>query len=85
MPEIDQPSRSLASGTGWVANSSSGDKSAVVIDYVNGIDGTMIAALNLVSGGLGTALSAAVDTIVLLRKKVQALESELAAGRLPNA
>lgn len=71
--------------TGWTANSSAGDKTSVVTDYVNGIDATMVTALNLVSANLGTNLSAACDVIVLLRKKVQALESALATSKLPNA
>lgn len=70
--------------TGFEANSSSGDKTAVITDYVNGVNETMITALNVVSAGTGTAVSAACDMIVLLRKKVQALEATLAAGKLPN-
>jgi hypothetical protein len=71
--------------TGYTANTSAGDKTIVVTDYVNTLDGTMLAALNVVSSGAGTALSLALDTIVLLRKKVQALETSLAAGKFPNA
>lgn len=71
--------------TGWVANSSVGDKTAVVTDYVNGIDGTMVTALNVVSTGLGTAISALADAVVLVRKKQQAIETALASGKLPNA
>lgn len=71
--------------TGYTANTSSGDKSAVITNYTNTLDGTMVAALNVVSGGTGTALSAALDALVLVRKKVQALEATLAAGKFPNA
>lgn len=71
--------------TGYTANSSAGDASIVITDYVNGVNGTMVSALNVVSAGTGTALSAAIDMIVVLRKKVQALESTLANGKFPNA
>jgi hypothetical protein len=71
--------------TGYTANTSAGDKTVVVTDYTNTFNGTMLAALDVVSAGAGTALSLALDTIVLLRKKVQALETTLAAGKLPNA
>lgn len=75
----------VSKGSGWTANSSAGDKTSVVTDYVNGVDATMVTALNLVSANLGTNVSSAFDVIVLLRKKVQALETALAANTLPNA
>jgi len=75
----------MAADTGWTANSSAGDKTAVVTDYVSTLDGTMVTALNVVSAGTGTALSSALDVVVLLRKKVQALEAALALNKLPNA
>jgi hypothetical protein len=70
---------------GYVANTSSGDKTVIVTDYTNTLNGTMVTALNTVSAGTGTALSLALDTIVLLRKKIQALETSLAAGKFPDA
>lgn len=85
MPRDFSPSASSVFDTGYTANASSGDKAAVITDYTNGLNGTMAAALNVVSAGTGTALSTALDTIVLLRKKVQALEATLAVGKFPNA
>lgn len=71
--------------TGWVANSTAGDKTAVVGAYTNGLNGTMTTALDVVSAGTGAALSAALDTVALLVKKTAALETALVAGTLPNA
>lgn len=71
--------------TGWTANSTAGDKTAVLAAYTNGLDATMITALNVVSAGIGTALSAALDTIALLVKKTAALETALVANKRPNA
>lgn len=76
MPSID---------TGWTANSTVGDKTAQLSSYSNGLNGTMVSALNVVSSGTGTALSAAMDIIVILVKKVAALETALVANKLPNA
>lgn len=71
--------------TGWTANASAGDKTQAVANYSgSGIDGTMAAALELVSSGLGTALQQDEDRIRELIKKVQALEFALAARLLPN-
>lgn len=82
---LTQPPSPMAIDTGWTANVSAGDKSVAITDYVNGLDATMVAALNVVSAGLGTTLATALDTVVLLRKKVQALETALATKKLPNA
>lgn len=71
--------------TGWTANSSGGDKTAVVTNYAAGISGAMITALNTVSAGLGTALSALDTQMVLNTKKIQALETALSTNKLPNA
>lgn len=71
--------------TGWTANNTTGDKTAALSSYSNGLNGTMVTALNVVSGGTGTALSAAMDIIVLLVKKVAATETALVALKLPNA
>lgn len=71
--------------TGYTANTATGDKTAQLVTYANGLNGTMVSALNVVSAGTGTALSTALDTIVLLVKKVSALETTLASGKLPNA
>lgn len=75
----------VTTDTGWTANSTSGDKTAVLSSYSNGLNGTMVTALNVVSANTGTALSAAMDIIVLLVKKVAAMETALAAGKLPDA
>lgn len=71
--------------TGWTSNNTAGDKTAQLSSYSNGLNGTMVTALNVVSSGTGTALSAAMDVIVVLVKKLAALESALAANKLPNA
>lgn len=71
--------------SGWTANDGAGDKTIALTDYANGLNGTMVTALNLTSSGTGTALSAGFDALVNLNKKVQALETALAAAKLPNA
>lgn len=68
---------------GFTANASVGDKTVNIPDYNKALDATMIAALNLVSAGLGNELSSALDTVAALRKKVQALETALASNNLP--
>lgn len=75
----------MAADTGWTANGTAGDKTASLSSYSNGLSGTMVTALNVVSASTGTVLSAAMDIIVLLVKKVAALETALAANKLPNA
>lgn len=79
------PAAPPVADTGWTANLTSGDKTAQLSSYTNGLNGTMVSALNVVSGGTGTALSAAMDVIVILVKKVAALETVLAANKRPNA
>lgn len=74
----------MTADTGWTANNTAGDKTAALSSYSNGLNGTMVTALNVVSGGTGTVLSAAMDVIVILVKKVAALETALAANKLPN-
>lgn len=70
---------------GWAANGSTGDKTTVVANYSGGgIDGTMEAALNLVSAGLGTALVQDEARIRELINKLQAIESGLAGKLIPN-
>lgn len=76
---------SITKDTGWTANNTAGNKTAVLSSYTNGLNGTMVTALNVVSGGTGTVLSAAMDIIVILVKKVAALETVLASSKLPNA
>lgn len=74
------------SDSGWTANASVGDKTQSVADYSgSGIDGTMAAALELVSSGLGTALQQDESRIRELIKKVQAIETVLVANKHPNA
>lgn len=75
----------IAADTGWAANTATGDKTVVLTTYVNNLAGGAVTAINLVSAGAGDALSAALDTIVLLVKKVAALETALVASKLPNA
>lgn len=40
--------------SGWTANSTVGDKTAALAAYSNGLNGTMVAALNVASTGTGT-------------------------------
>lgn len=70
--------------TGWTANSTVGDKTASLASYSNGLNGTMITALNLVSGGTGTAISAAFDVLVNVVKQLAATRTALIAAKLPN-
>lgn len=76
---------SITVDTGWTANGTAGDKTVAVQAYTNGITGTMVTALNVTSGGLGTALSALADQVAALTKKLAAHETALAANKLPNA
>lgn len=78
-------SSGVSADTGWTANASAGDKTVAVTDYTPGLDGTMVAALNLVSSGAGDALSAEQTQVQLLTKKFQALETALANALRPNA
>lgn len=71
--------------TGWTANSTAGNKTAILAAYTNGLDGTMVAALNVVSSGAGTALNTGLASVALLVQKVAAIETALVAGKLPNA
>lgn len=75
----------VSADTGWAANTATSDKTVVLTTYVNNLAGGAVTAINLVSAGAGDALSAALDTIVLLVKKVAALETALVASKLPNA
>lgn len=75
----------MSADSGWTGNSTAGDKTAALSSYSNGLSGTMVTALNIVSANTGTALSAAMDIIVLLVKKVAALETALVAANLQNA
>lgn len=75
----------MSADTGWTANNTAGDKTAALSSYSNGLNGTMVTALNVVSGGTGTALSAAMDVLVIVVKKLAALETALVAAKLPNA
>jgi hypothetical protein len=74
----------LTPDTGWSANTTAGDKTAVLTSFTNNISGTMVTALNVTSAGLGTALSGMADTLVLVVKKLAAHETALVAGKLPN-
>jgi len=75
----------VTADTGWTANTTAGDKTAQLVAYTNGLNGTMVSALNVVSTGTGDALNTALATIALLVKKVAALETALVAGKIPNA
>lgn len=71
--------------TGWSANSTAGDKTAVLTAFTNNISGAMVTALDLTSPGLGTALSGMADMLVLVVKKLAAHETALVAAKLPSA
>lgn len=71
--------------SGWTANSTVGDKTATLASYSNGLNGTMVTALNVVSGGTGTAISAAFDVLVNVVKQLAATRTVLVAAKLPNA
>lgn len=71
--------------TEWTANNTAGDKTAALSSYANGVNGTMVSALNVVSSGTGTALSAGMDVLVIVVKKLAAIETALVAAKLPNA
>lgn len=71
--------------TGWTANAGAGSKTTIIPNYTNGLNGTMVTALNTISAGTGSALSSALDSIAALTSKVQALETALSAGKLPNS
>lgn len=71
--------------TGWTAATATPDKTVVLADYSNGVNGTMVTALNLVSAGTGTAIAAGFDQVVVLTKQVAALRAILLAAKLPNA
>lgn len=70
--------------SGWTANSTVGDKTAALASYSNGLNGTMVTALNVVSGGTGTAISAAFDVLVNVVKQLAAVRTVLVAAKLPN-
>lgn len=70
--------------SGWTANSTVGDKTAALAAYSNGINGTMVTALNVVSGGTGTALSAGFDVLVNVVKQVAAIRTALIVAKIPN-
>lgn len=75
----------IVPATGWTAATTAGDKTTVLAAYTNGVNGTMVSALNVVSAGTGTALSAALDQVVILTQQVAALRTALLAGTKPNA
>lgn len=70
--------------SGWTANGTDGDKTAALSAYSNGINGTIVTALNLAAANSGTAISALADVVVNLVKQVAALRTVLIAAKLPN-
>lgn len=74
----------LSIDSGWTANGTAGDKTAALSAYSNGINGTIVTALNLAAANSGTAISALADVVVNLVKQVAALRTALLAGKLPN-
>lgn len=75
----------LTADSGWTANSTAGDKTASLSSYSNGLNSTIIAALNLAAANSGTALGAALDVLVVVVKKLAALETAFVASKIPNA
>jgi hypothetical protein len=80
----DPVSGLLSADTGWTANSTAGDKTAALSSYSNGINSTIITALNLAAANSGTAIGALGDIVVVLVKQVAALRTALVASKLPN-
>lgn len=70
--------------SGWTANSTVGDKTASLSSYSNGINSTIITALNLAAANSGTAIGALGDIVVTLVKQVAAIRIALVAAKLPN-
>jgi hypothetical protein len=81
----DPVSGLLSADTGWTANSTAGDKTAALAAYSNGINSTIITALNLAAANSGTAIGALGDIVVVLVKQVAAIRTALVAAKLPNA
>ena len=76
----------MAADTGWVANASAGDKTVVVPAYTPvAFGGTDGGSFGSTFNETATALSVLSGTMELLVKKVQALETALAANLRPNA
>jgi hypothetical protein len=74
----------LSADTGWTANNTVGDKTAALSSYSNGLNSTIIAALNLAAANSGTALGAALDVLVTVVKQLAAIRAVLVAAKLPN-
>lgn len=70
--------------SGWTANSTVGDKTAALSSYSNGINSTIITALNLAAANSGTAIGALGDIVVTLVKQVAAIRTALVATKLMN-
>lgn len=70
--------------SGWTANSTVGDKTAALSSYSNGINSTIITALNLAAANSGTAIGALGDIVVTLVKQVAAIRTALVAAKIPN-
>jgi hypothetical protein len=76
----------MAADTGWTANTGAGTKTTALPNYAGGlITSTMQTALNTVSAALGTNLNTMDSQVKALTDKVAAMETALAAGKLPNA
>lgn len=75
----------MSADTGWTANAGAGGKTTSIPNYSSGgITGTMVTALNTVSAGTGTQLQTMDLQVAALTAKLAALETALAAGKLPN-
>lgn len=80
------PTIPLTFDTGYTGNAGAGTKATAVPNYAGGlITGTMVTAANLVSANLGTNLSTMDAQVAALTAKLAAIETSLAAGKLPNA
>lgn len=82
MQSADEDALRLASGaksdTGWTANQSAGDKTAVIGDFVTpGLTGSDTVSI--------MSLQSAFQQVELLTKKLQAIEAALANNLRPNA
>lgn len=69
---------------GWTANNTAGDKTAALSYYSNGLNSTIITAMNLAAANSGTAISAALDVLVVVVKQLAAVRTALVVAKIPN-
>lgn len=65
-------------------NNTVGDKTAALSSYSNGLNSTIITAMNLAAANSGTTISAALDVLVVVVKQLAAIRTALVAAKIPN-